>query len=190
MSTNKEDPKVDVAEETLTGNNTPSEIPSEIPNENPKSGGSEGNSKSEEENTKAENNTKSDEKDDAASVDSFGSDEVAREQAKYKDDKIEDIEALAQEMEECYLEAVGEMKELEDLLPRFKALDEKTQKLFKYYFGGPWRSHRERIFDERPNSGYNIIGEDCIYDFFGDMQNLAKQNLREATLYLTEKKEF
>lgn len=187
MSTNKEDPKVDVSEKTLTKNNTPAESTSETPAEIAKSEGSDTKHKVNDEISKTEEN---DENIDTASVDSFGSNEVAREQSKYKDDKIEDIEALAQEMEECYLEAVGEMKELEDLLPRFKALDEKTQKLFKYYFGGPWMSHRERIFDERPNSGYNVIGEDCIYDFFGDMQNLAKQNLKEATLYLTEKKEF
>ncbi|KAG5368072.1 hypothetical protein CJU90_0259 [Yarrowia sp. C11] len=163
MSSKKEDTEIDVSKETLNDINTPS--------------------------ANKDENTQSEENDDTASVDSFGSDEVAREQSKYKDDKIEDVEALAKEMEQCYLEAVEEMKELEKFAPRFKALDKKTEKLFKYYFGGPWMSHRERIFDERPNSGYNIIGEDCIFDFYGDMHNLAKQNLKEAALYLTNKDE-
>lgn len=186
MSTNKEDPKIDVPDEPLTENNTPTETP-EVSTH---SGEKEDDKSKSEDKTDTKDDDKSADLDDTASVDSFGSDEVAREQSKYKDDKIEDVEALAMEMEECYLEAVGEMKELEDLLPRFKALDEKTQKLFKYYFDGPWMSHRERIYNERPETGYSVLGEDCIYNFFGDMQNLAKQNLKEATLYLTEKKDF
>ncbi|QNP96833.1 hypothetical protein B0I72DRAFT_133932 [Yarrowia lipolytica] len=163
MCTNTETPKADVSKGILAENTTLRETPGNI---------------------------SSDDNDDNASVDSFGSDEVAREQSKYKDDKIEDVDALAKEMEQCYLEAVEEMKELEKLVPRFKALDKKTKKLFKYYFGGPWMSHRERIFEERPNSGYNVLGEDCIFDFYGDLNNLAKQNLKEMTLYLTDKKDF
>ncbi|AOW01840.1 YALI0B17446p [Yarrowia lipolytica CLIB122] len=163
MCTNTETPKADVSKGILAENTTLRETPGNI---------------------------SSDDNDDNASVDSFGSDEVAREQSKYKDDKIEDVDALAKEMEQCYLEAVEEMKELEKLVPRFKALDKKTEKLFKYYFGGPWMSHRERIFEERPNSGYNVLGEDCIFDFYGDLNNLAKQNLKEMTLYLTDKKDF
>lgn len=163
MCTNTETPNADVSKGILAENTTLRETPGNI---------------------------SSDDNDDNASVDSFGSDEVAREQSKYKDDKIEDVDALAKEMEQCYLEAVEEMKELEKLVPRFKALDKKTEKLFKYYFGGPWMSHRERIFEERPNSGYNVLGEDCIFDFYGDLNNLAKQNLKEMTLYLTDKKDF
>lgn len=120
----------------------------------------------------------------------FGSDECGREQHQYKHDKIEDIEALAKEMEECYQESVKEMKELQELVPRFQKLNKNTEKLFKYYFRGPWRTHRERIYSERPCSGLNVTGEDCIFDFYGDMNNLAKQNLKEMTLYLTDEKEF
>ncbi|KAG5360113.1 hypothetical protein CJU89_3167 [Yarrowia sp. B02] len=166
MSGKEETLKVDVSEETLAENNTPTENLKE--------------------------NTKSEEagNDDTASVDSFGSDEVAREQSKFKDDKIEDIMELAKEMEECYQESVKEMKELEALVPRFKALEKNTEKLFKYYFGGPWMSHRDRIFEERPCSGLDVIGEDCIFDFYGDMHTLAKKNLKEMTLFLTEDKQF
>lgn len=117
-------------------------------------------------------------------------DEIALEQLKYADDKMEDIHKLAEEMEKCYEESVKEMEELEKFLPRFKALEKNTDKLFKYYFSGPWRSHRERIDQESPDRCYGVHGEDLIYNLVGDMQDLAKKNMREMALYMTDEKDY
>lgn len=120
---------------------------------------------------------------DSDSDESFGYDP----EQKFQNDTIEEISQLAKHMQQTYLEAAQEYKELQSLIPKFKSLAEKSAELSQYYYyGGPYQHHRDRLEKERPEEKLDILDDDTIYSFVYKYEEMAKSLLREVVLDVTK----
>lgn len=124
---------------------------------------------------------------DNASVDSYDSHDPNSQyydpENGFRKQPIEEVRVAVKDMEQCYLEARTELKEMAEMVAKYKSLKAKCNKLGSYWFyQGPWTVYMERMEQECPDEKYEIHGESALFDLSHEFDDLTLELLRESAL--------
>lgn len=102
---------------------------------------------------------------------------------KFRQEPMEDVKKTTQDIEQTYLDAKTELKELEEMVEKFKSLKTKCNKLSDYwYYRGPWSVHMDRMKEAFPEEKYEVHGDDTLFKLSHEFDELNKKLLRETAL--------
>lgn len=128
---------------------------------------------------------------DTASSDTYDSHDPESEyydpENGFRKQPIEEVRQKVEEMEQCYLDAQAEMKELTEMMEKYKSLKSKCNKLSAYrVYQGPWSVYMERMEQEFPNEKFEIHEENTLFNISQQFDELTNELLRESALQVTK----
>lgn len=105
----------------------------------------------------------------------------------FRKQPIEEVRSTVKEMEQCYIDAQKEMKEMAEMVAKYKSLKAKCNKLSAYWFyQGPWSVYMERMEEECPDEKFEIHGESALFDLSHEFDDLTLELLRESALEVSK----
>lgn len=101
----------------------------------------------------------------------------------FRKQPIEQVRATVKDMEQCYLEAQTELKEMAEMVAKYKTLKARCNKISDYWaYQGPWMVYMERMEQECPDEKYEIHGDSALFNLSHEFDDLTLELLRESAL--------
>ncbi|KAG5358869.1 hypothetical protein CJU90_3559 [Yarrowia sp. C11] len=128
---------------------------------------------------------------ETASIDSYDSQDPNSEyynpNYEHRKKPIEEVRDIVKDMEQCYIDARAEMKEMADVVAKYKSLKDKCNKLSAYwYYHGPWDIYKERMEEEYGDEKYEIHEHELISGIRCEFDDLTNDLLRETALQVAK----